>query len=407
MKREEPENKVMEEKFTFLKRIFATENRWGICIGLIVVVVVYLSDYLLPTQQLISYILQALTVIIIPTVLSTIIGNYQRETIKSATEEALNKIENKYKKISCNSTNLFKIFQLNDIGNFCNVAHNIFFNHLTESYSRNSEKRKYYVPIDTYYEIIKGFLRIGYRIKTINGMLLPFWYVPREKDDALASYTSFCKDNAELYQRVTYYQDYKDDSWRDNTVKMIYLDLLSSEKSDDVAVRWLITLIATIEELRTIFGSYIEKILGKRLENINYLQLRDIQFNQAIRNNIETVTKLLDEQYQDDSGNTISSKMTAIIEELFLKDMKGKNNFVKKSIIDAKFNEFTRNMIDFEDVTEVGYYYRDKDKDDDQFVIFLNGSNTGPSVELEIITEKDKIAKIQPILDALFKKNKE
>ncbi|MDR2582126.1 MAG: hypothetical protein LBC75_01430 [Fibromonadaceae bacterium] len=392
MEHKELENKVMGGKFTFLKRIFAAENRWGIYIGVIVAVIGGVSNYFFPSLQIVSYILQGVTVIVLTESFGTVINHCQRETIESATKIAILKIDEKYEKISCYSTNLFEIFQLNNGANYCNITHNIFFNKLIESYTNNGKKRKYYIPTDTYYEIIKSFLVIGYKMKTINGVLLPFWYVPKEKDDALKQYTLFCQNHTDLCERVTYYQDFNDDSWRDNTVKMIYLDLLHSEKSDDVAVRWLITLVANIENLKTVFGNDIEKILGQKLTDIDYLQHHNNeQFNAAIKKNISNISEFLEQKY---NNTTNSSEMTTIINNLFSKEMKGKNKFVKKSEIDTRF----KNVVDFEEVTEIGYYY----KDDYQFVMFLNGSNTGPSIELEIIIEKDKIAKIQPILDDLF-----
>ncbi|MDR2717407.1 MAG: hypothetical protein LBB89_05000 [Treponema sp.] len=387
----EKENGKMSNIDTNLfSKILAPENRFGIYIAIIVAVVGIASNHFLPSLQFLSYILQAITVLI----MVAILDHYQHEIIKSATKEVLSKIEDKYKNITCKSTNLFKIFQLNDGGNYFNVAHNIFFNKLLESYSTNGVKQKYFIPIDTYYEIIKGFIGIGYKIKIINGMLLPFWYVPKEKDVALTSYTEFCKKNTDLYDRVTYYQDYDGDEWRDNTVKKIYNDLLTSEKSDDVAVRWLITLIANIEKLRTAFGNKIKEILDIELEkNFNYLQYHNTEIDDVIKKNIKKFKELLNEKY--DNKTTISCEMTTIINDLFFEDMKGKNKFVEKSKID---NRFAEDNINFEDITEVGYYY----KEDDQFVMFLNGSNTGPSVELEIITDKEKIDKIKRILSYLF-----
>jgi len=398
MKHKEPENKVMVGKFMFLKRIFATENRWGIYIGVIVAVVGGVFNHLFPSLQFVTYILQGVTVIVLTELFGTVINHCQRETIESATKIALFKIEDKYERISCNSTNLFEIFQLNNGANYSNLTHNIFFNKLIESYTNNGKKRKYYIPTDTYYEVIKSFLDIGYKMKTINGVLLPFWYAPKEKDDALKQYTLFCKKHTDLCERITYYQDFNGNSWKDDTVGMIYLDLLSSEKSDDVAVRWLITLIANIDELKDVFGTDIEKILGETLTNIDYLQHHNNeQFNAAIKKNISNISEFLEQKCNNNATN--SSEMTTIINNLFFEEMKGKNKFVKKSEIDTRFKD----VVNFEEVTEIGYYY----KDDYQFVMFLNGSNTGPSIELEIIIEKDKIAEIQPILDDLFKENKE
>ncbi|WP_461257888.1 hypothetical protein [Treponema sp. R80B11-R83G3] len=385
----------------FFGKIFAPENRWGVITAIIVAVIGGISYFLPKPIQIIGYILQAVAVVIINAVFDHYQrqkNHYLRQTIESAAEVSIEKIEDKYKNIFCNSTNLFNIFQLNDGGNFYNIAHNIFFNKLIESYSNNGKNRKYYFPIDTYYEVIKSFLGIGYKVKIINGLLLPLWYVPKEKDEILTQYIDFCKEKAELYERVTYYQDYNGDSWKDNTVKMIYLDLLYSEKSDDVAVRWLITLIAKISKLKKEFGKDIEKKLGEELkENFNYLQYDKKQFNETINNNIKTIDDYLDQVY---NNTTISRKMTEIINDLFYKEMKKKNNFVKKSDIQAKFD---KSLINFEDVTEVGYYYKEKDgKEYDQFVMLLNGSNTGPSVEIEFITDKEKIAKIQKILSELY-----
>jgi len=398
----------------------ASENKWGIIISLTVGVGGCVFSHFWASLQLVSLILQFLTISTISFIFICIITLYHRKIIESSTEVALQKIEDKYIesttrvaldkieekyiRISCNSNNLFKLFQLNDGGNFYNVAHNIFFNMLIESYSKNGENRRYYFPIDTYYEVIKKFICIGYKIKIINGVLLPFWYVPKEKDKALIEYTKFCKENAKLYERVTYYQDYndKDYNWKDNTVKMIYFDLLYSEKSDDFAVRWLIELIAKIKELNEKFG----KIIAKKLcieeikEDHDYFQYDDNKFIEAIKDNILEVENFLDQKYDN---TTISCKMTKIINDLFSKDMNGKNEFIKKSSIQAKFD---KDEINFEDVTEVGYFYKEKDgKECDQFVMFLNGSNTGPSVEIEIVTEKEKITKIQKVLSGLIKKD--
>jgi hypothetical protein len=387
----------MDELF---RKIFVQDNKWGIILGIIVAVFGTIFNYFLPSLEFISFIVQSIALFIITAMLSATANNRQRETIELATEQLLNKIEDKYENISCNSNHLFKIFHLNDGGSFSNVAHNIFFNKLIESYYHNGENRKYCISINTYYEIIKSFVEIGYNIKIINGILLPFWYIPKEKDEALKSYTEFCKNNTFFYDRVTYYQDYDGDEWKNNTVKMIFDDLLTSEKSDDVAVRWLITLISSIEELRNKFGNDIEKIINDELKKeFDYLHYHNVQFAAIIKNNIKNVIKFLEKEYDD---TTVSCEMTAIINDLFFKDMQGKNKFVKKSIIDSRFAaEFNEDEINFEDVTEVGYYYKD-DKEDYQFVMFLNGSNTGPSVEIEIITNKEKIGKIQKILSRLF-----
>jgi len=383
--------------------IFAPENRWGLITGLLIAVIGCVS-YVLPKPILfLIYILQAVTVVIINHIFDLFQrqkNKYLNQTIDLITDKLFRKIEDKYNNTACNSTNLFKIFQLNDGGNFYNVTHNIFFNMLIKSYSKNGENRKYYFPIDTYYEVIKEFIRIGYKIKIINGVLLPFWYVPKEKDKALIEYTKFCKENAELYERITYYQDYRDDSWKDDTVRMIYLDLFFSEKSDDIAVRWLITLITNISELKDIFSEKIKDILGikEKLSSIDYTEHYNEQFNAAIKKNISNVEPFLKQQYD---STTISGKMTEIINNLFLKDMKNRNKIEKKSVIDTSF----KNVINFKDVTEVGYYYKeDEGEEYDQFVMFLNGSNTGPSVEIEIITDKDKITNIKQILSELIKK---
>lgn len=385
----------------FFRRILDKENKLGIVISVIVAVFGCISYFFIPSLQFISFILQGLGVFIITAMLSAIIKRLQHEIIESSAKATLGKIEDKYKGISCNSAHLSKILHLNDGGNYLNVAHNIFFKNIMESYYNNGEERKYYISIDTYYKVIKDFLSKGYRMKTINGMLLPFWYVPKEKNEALTQYTDFCQNHTDLCERVTYYQDYEDDSWKDNTVKMIYLDLLSSEKSDDVAVRWLVTLIAKIKELKTIFGDNIEEILGIKEEILGvkfdeyfpYLQYRNTQFAEAIKKNIKSAEKFLDKDY--DRTITISRKMTDIINNKFLKDMNGKNRFVKKGDIDARFAESADN---FEDITAVCYFY----KENEQFVIFQNGSNTGQSVEIKIIIEEDKITEIQRILSGLF-----
>ena len=390
----------------FLKKIFTSENKWGVITGIIVAVIGCISYFLPKPVQFLSFIFQVVTVVIITAIFDHYqrqIKHCQRQAIETATESALCQIEKKYMGISGNSTNILKIFQLNDGGNFFNVAHNIFFNKLKDSYSANGEKRKYYFPIETYYEVIKGFLSIGYKIKIINGMLLPFWYVPKEKDEALTKYTKFCKENTESYKRVTYYQDYENEDWKDNTVKMIYLDLLYSEKSNDVAMRWLIELVAKINELNEIFGKKIEKNfnLEELDSNIDYITYENINFKDAIKNNISKVEEFLEQKYHN---TTISCEMTRIINDLFFKDMNGKNKFVQKSIIQAKFD---KDDINFEDVTEVGYYYKEKDdKEYDQFVMFLNGSNTGPSVEIEIITDEEKVTKIQHILSGIIEETK-
>ena len=175
---------------------------------------------------------------------------------------------------------------------------------------------------------------------------------------------------------------------------MIYKYILSSVKRDDVAVRWLITLILNIKELETKFGKKIENILGIELKSADYLQRNtNERVNKAIQDNISRVNDFMDEEY--DNKTTISCKMTDIINKLFDKDMNKKNKFVEKSVIESKFDE---KEINFEEVTEVCYFY----KEDDQFVILLNGSNTGKSVEVEIITEKVRITKIDQKLSNLL-----
>jgi hypothetical protein len=380
--------------FKFFKEIVAKENRWGLVIGAIVFVVGIISNSLFPNNQIVSLILQAVTVVIIPQMLSNSINRSRNNTIDSFTEKALLKIENKYKGIFGNSNSFFEIFHLNDGKNFYNTAHNIFYNNLIESYHNNGKNKIYHIPTDTYYKIIQNFLENGYKMKTINGMLLPFFYVPKEKDEALKQYTLFYANKPNLndsVERITYYQNYKDDSWKNNTVKMIYLDFLSSEKSDDVAVRWLLTLIASTEDILNKFGKIIVDILNIKnfvlLSNGNYFKYDTIEFTTAIKENIDKVNLFLDEQYENKNNKIItnSEKMTEIIEIRFIKDMK-KNKFVKKSDIDAIF----RNIDYFEDVTEVGYYF----KENDHFVMLLNGSNTGQCVEIEIITDENKITEI-------------
>jgi len=403
------------------------ENRWGIILGIIVAIVGAISLFFEPSTLILFLIfsVQAVTIVIISVMFSTIINRDRKKTIISAAEEALvlieekeyiksmtdilnNSIEEKYNKISRESDNLFQIFKLNDGGNF-NAAHNIFFRILIESYYANGEDRKYYIPLDTYYKVIEEIIKIGYKLKTINGLLLPFWYVPIENDKALSDYMDFCKKKTESYKRITYYQDYDNDSWKDNTVFMIYHDLLSSERRDDIAVRWLITLIAKISKLKDEFGSKIEKILGIELEkDHDYLayntNTRPVEA--AIKKNINKVNKFLGDA---DVETSVSYKMTAIVKDLFLNDMKGGiNKFEKRSIIDNKFNSVFKNERNIDNVTEVVYFYKDKEnKEYDQFVMFLNGSNTGPGVEIEIITKEAEIIKIQQILNELFQKKED
>jgi len=378
-------------------KTFFWENKWGIILGIVVAVFGGITNYFLSSLQFVSYILQAVALFLITAMLSNYLSNRQRETIEINTDIALGKIENKYKGISCNSMHLFKIFHLNDGGSFYNVAHNIFFNNIIKSYYSNGENRKYCISIDIYYQIIQDFLSKGYKMKTINGLLLPFWYVPKEKNKALTEYTEFCKKEAELFERITYYQDYENDNWKDNTVRMIYYDLLSSEKSTDFAVRWLITLIVKIKTLRNTFSKDIEKILSIQLEeHINYLQYDKVEFISIIKNNIKNITAFLENK---DSGIENSRKMTSIINDLFYNDMKKRNKFVARSIIVAMFE---KDVINFEDVTAVCCFYKEGSTDD-QFVMLLNGSNTGPSVEIEIITKEDRIIKIQQIITDLLK----
>jgi hypothetical protein len=381
----------------FNKKNLARENRWQIILGCIVAVLGGIFNYLLPSLQLVSYILQVLALFVIVTILITITNRYQRKTIELFTDATLSKIENKYKGITCDSTNLFKVFQLNDGSCFYSVAHNIFFRILIKSYYNDGENRNYCITIDTYYELIKTYLSMGYKMKTINGLLLPFWYAPKEKDKILVDYTDFCKQKTELIERVTYYQDYKNNEWKDNTVRMIYEDLLTSEKSDDVAVRWLITLILKISKLKNAFGRQLEGILGIQLKGvINYFLYNELEFIDIIKKKIDKVTKFLDSK---SGGIVISRQMTSIINDLFLEDMKGRNKFIAKSDIVAMF---AKDVINFEDVTAVCYFYRES-LADEQFVILLNGNNTGPSVEIEIVTKEDRINKIQTVITDLLK----
>jgi len=390
----------------FLNSLFPAGTRLGMIISLIIGLIGCIFSYILRSHQYVILFFQVVVTIIITAILSNIINRYQHETIESATDILLKKIEKKYKNFSSYPTNLFKIFQLNDGGNFYNVAHNIFFNKLIDSYSRNGENRKYYIPIDTYNEVIKEILEIGeYKLKIINGLLLPFWYAPKEKDAILTKYMEFCKSHPQLFKRVTYYQDYEGDSWRDDTVRMIYNDLKSSEKSDDIAVKWLITLIVNIKELKNKFGNEIKGILGEELRNIDYLHHKDVHFNEAIRKNISNVEKFLKKKY---GTTTISCEMTTIINNLFKIDMK-ENSFIKKSEIDSMFRGVIN--FEFEEVTEVGYYYKEEEGNEyDQFVMLLNGRNTGPSVEIQIIIAenedaRERIIKIQKRLFDLFNDN--
>jgi uncharacterized membrane protein YeaQ/YmgE (transglycosylase-associated protein family) len=413
-------NNISDGFSAFLKKLFPPETRLGMLISLIIGFVGCIVAVALPSQLPWSILIQTMVTILITAILANAITRYQSETIDSATNKALKiideqyirsatkiavgAIEEKFISVSGKSNNLFQIFHLNNGGNF-NIAHNKFFSLLIESYSNNGEKRKYFISIDTYYKLVVEFLNLGYKLKTINGLLLPFWYAPKEKDESLEDYIDYCKENAQLYKRITYYQDYDgNNDWRDDTVRMIYKDLKSSEKSDDVAVRWIITLIKNVTTLKNLFGNEIIEFLGiDELRSINYFNYNEKKFIEAIKKNISNFENdFLKKKYGD---TTISRKMTDIINKLFEDEMK-ENNFVGKSIID---NTFHKDEIDFEVVTEVGYYYKEKDaKECDQFVMYLNGSNAGPSVEIQIITEVDKgelIATIQRKLSDLFREN--
>jgi len=405
-----------------VKKNFFKENKSGFIFGIIIALLGSASLFFNPSTLILYliYAAQAITIVIISVIFSTVIERNRKETILESAEEALgiitkkkllesiteslkNSIEEKYEEISDKSNNLFQIFKLNDGRNF-NAAHNIFFRILIESYYTNSEKRKYYIPLNTYYKVIKEIIEMGYKIKTINGLLFPFWYAPKEEnDETLSQYMDFCKKKANSYKRVTFYQDNDNDLWKENTVFMIYQDLLSSERSDDVAVRWLITLITKISKLKNEFGVEMEKILGIELPKVpSHLSYHTNQFDAAIKNNIDRVTEFLGKKEFNISN---SCKMTNIIKDLFLDDMKGGINKIEgKSIIDVSFkNKFNKNELDIENVTELAYFYKEKEnKEYDQFVLLLNGSNSGPSVEIKIITEEDKIIKIQQILDELF-----
>jgi len=413
-------NNLLDVMSAFLKKLFPPETRLGMLISLIIGFVGCIVAVALPSQLPWSILIQTVVTILITAILANTITRYQSETIDSATNKALKTIDEQYiklatkialetiekklKGITGKSKNLFQIFQLNDGGNF-NTAHNKFFNLLIDSYSTNGVERKYFISIDTYYKLVIEFLNLGYKLKTINGLLLPFWYAPKEKDKSLENYIDYCKKNAHLYKRITYYQDYdgKND-WRDDTVRMIYRDLKSSEKSDDFAVRWIITLIMNIPMLKDLFGNEIIVFLGiEELISINYFTYNEPKFIEAIKKNISNFENgFLKKGYND---TTISCKMTDIINRLFEDEMK-ENSFVGKRRID---NTFHKDEIDFEVVTEVGYYYKEKDgKESDQFVMYLNGSNAGPSIEIQIITKEDKgelIAIIQRKLSVLFEEN--
>ena len=364
--------------------LFPKGTRWTIIVSLILGIIGWIVSRII--SQPISILLQGVVTLFITAI------------IAAFAKSVLARIEEKYKGIVGKPTDLFEIFQLNDGANFYNLAHNIFFNVLIESYITNSKNRKYYIPIDTYYRIVMDFIKIGgYKLKTINGLLLPFWYAPREKNDILKNYIVFCKGNKESYKRVT---SYEDDDWRYNTVKMIFEDIKSSEKSDDVAVRWLINLILQVPELEKEFGNNIKETLsGIELnKDIDYLIHDDKQDNEIIKKNIKGIEDFLN---KIENGNATSRKMTAIIEEQFKNDMR-ENIFKKKSNIDSIFKD----VINFEVVTEVGYYYKEENgKERDRFVMYQNGNNAGPSFEIEIITEEGVIDNIKDRLSSLFNEN--
>jgi len=370
-------------KPNFFQIFFPKGTGWGILFSLIIGISGCLFTYFLPKEQPWSIFFQVVVTVIVTVILANTINHYQIVTVDSAANKMLQKIDEKIRSINGTPTNLFQIFQLNN-GIYFNLDHHKFFHLLIESYTENGKERRYFIPVTTYNKVVMEFLNIGYKLKTINGLLLPFWYAPKEKDDSFEKYINNCKENPHLFKRITYYQDYGgDNSWRDDTVRMIYKDLESSEKNDDFAVRWVFTLITNVPRLKILFGDEIIEFFDiKELINTNYLHYKAPSFIEAIKKKISCFeNEFLMKRYED---TTISCKMTSIITDLFREEMK-ENKFVAKSIIDSKFDE-----IDFDVVTEVGYYYKERDgKEYDRFVMYLNGSNAGPSVEIQIIIPED------------------
>jgi hypothetical protein len=311
-------------------------------------------------------------------------------------KDVLDRIDDKYKQVSANSTQFLNhIFQLNNGMIPFSVAHNIFFNNLLNSYFNNSRNNRYFIPVETYYDIIKTLIENGYEMKSLNGMLLPFWYVPKEKNEALEQYIQFFKNKKPKYNRITYYQD---DNWKDNTIEMIYLDLLNSENGQAFAIRWLITLVAKIkfnnqndQKFEDLLGR-IKNIFGNLdlQKGIDYLHRNDDDFANKINDftnesaNMEKFTELV-------TAN--SQWMTEAINTKFAEEMKHRTNSTSSNTFKKK-GEIDKNIINLDIITEVGYFENGKEI----FIMLLNGNNTGSSVEIEIIKDTKKIENIKGYL---------
>ena len=82
----------------FYRKYFVWENKWGIISGIIVVILGGISLFFPPSTpiQYLIYLAQAITILIFSATISAIMNHCRRETIESATNEALEKIGGKY-----------------------------------------------------------------------------------------------------------------------------------------------------------------------------------------------------------------------------------------------------------------------------------------------------------------------
>jgi hypothetical protein len=293
----------------------------------------------------------------------------------------LDEMNKRYKDLSIHAIMYFQsIFQFRD-----SLEDNIVLSAVLKNYSALGEKKQFVVSLNTYLELVISFLKQGYSLTSINSTLIPFWYSPQTiDDDSVSEYTSYFKLHEKKidYCRITYYQN---SEWKDDTVGMIFKDLLNSEGEAEYAITWLITLLSN-----TGYSDSEIKSLIDFEENINYLK------QSANNDTIKKIKEISADQAKrvQFTGIVIShsKKINEAVMLKFKESMGEKgSHWCWKAQYETKFGKF---------IKEIGYFEKDKSA----FVINLIG-RLSDTVTLQIISEQQQLGEIKQSIDNLKELN--
>ncbi|HWZ22077.1 MAG TPA: hypothetical protein VNW06_05455, partial [Cytophagaceae bacterium] len=240
------------------------------------------------------------------------------------------------------------------------------------------------VSLKTYFGIVISFIKQGYSLTSVNSTLIPFWYSPETIDESVLEYTNYFKLHEKTinYSRVTYYQN---NEWRDDTVGMIYKDLLNSEGAEEYAITWIITLLSNTN----FFHTEIQNVISFE-ENINYL--KQPGSNETIKKIKEVVNDKNKLNQFSSLINSHSKKMTELVMSKFRSSMGEQGCYsCSKTQYEDIFGKF---------IKEIGYFK----KGDSAFAINLIGK-LSDTVTLQIISDKEDLQEIKTNIDQLIRLN--